>query len=314
MRGKTKSRSLSRSHSRGRSRSRSRSRSHSPIPVRNRPPISYRRGAADRGRGRDNYYGPDRRVHSHRNGADQDRFYHDHDHDEKVVGSGGKGGNAAGRGTGGRSHNIERRDRIVPPLVATVPVDRNKTCPMLVRCFWTQDRHRRPQDFGNIDRLSASNREIQIHTWQDATLHEITHLIQSANSPAAGLARAPGARISFAIVSPDRDGRFQTREVGCVGATSILPASLPPERTKPSDDGARSLAAVGFAAGDYLDIAIISSIHPPNGLFGRLGAGKGLGKGKGTDGIVGRIGEATLGGKGVGKGKGKGKGKGQRRR
>ncbi|GMH24841.1 hypothetical protein Nepgr_026684 [Nepenthes gracilis] len=52
--------------------------------------------------------------------------------------------------------------------------------------------------------------EVQIYTWKDATLHELTDLVKEA-SPAAS---RRDAKLSFAFVYPDKHGRFVVREVG----------------------------------------------------------------------------------------------------
>ncbi|KAL0621375.1 Histone deacetylase complex subunit SAP18 [Plecturocebus cupreus] len=49
------------------------------------------------------------------------------------------------------------------------PVDREKTCPLLLRVFTTNGRHHRMgRVFGNVPPS-----ELQIYTWMDATLKEL---------------------------------------------------------------------------------------------------------------------------------------------
>ena len=45
--------------------------------------------------------------------------------------------------------------------------------------------------------------EVQIYTWRDATLRELTDLIKEVNP----VARRSDARLSFAVVFPDKRGR-----------------------------------------------------------------------------------------------------------
>ena len=49
-------------------------------------------------------------------------------------------------------------------LDSTLPVNRDKKCPMMVRCFWGLERHREPQDFAQLGHPPAKTNEIQIHT------------------------------------------------------------------------------------------------------------------------------------------------------
>ncbi|KAG5070882.1 hypothetical protein JHK86_006093 [Glycine max] len=53
--------------------------------------------------------------------------------------------------------------------------------------------------------------EVQIYTWKDATLRELTDLVKEV-APAA---RRRNAKLSFAFVFPDKNGRFKVQEV-CV--------------------------------------------------------------------------------------------------
>ncbi|KDP28714.1 hypothetical protein JCGZ_14485 [Jatropha curcas] len=84
--------------------------------------------------------------------------------------------------------------------------------------------------------------EVQIYTWKDATLRELTDLVKEV-APAA---RRRDARLSFAFVYPDKHGRFVVRQVG----TTIS------NRNGKLDDG-KTLAELGFQIGDYLDVAIM---------------------------------------------------------
>ena len=51
--------------------------------------------------------------------------------------------------------------------------------------------------------------ELQMYTWLDATLRELTDLVKSAQ-PAA---KRQNARLEFALVYPDRKGRNVMRQV-----------------------------------------------------------------------------------------------------
>ncbi|BBG97450.1 SIN3 associated polypeptide P18 [Prunus dulcis] len=116
--------------------------------------------------------------------------------------------------------------------------------------------------------------EVQIYTWKDANLRELTDLVKEV-APAA---RRRNAKLSFAIVYPDRHGHFVVKEfrkfdvfnvkVDCIvdlnlGAISDTPIIKREKvgRTLSYGNGrlddAKVLAELGFAIGDYLDVAIM---------------------------------------------------------
>uniref|UniRef100_A0A166E3S0 Histone deacetylase complex subunit SAP18 n=1 Tax=Daucus carota subsp. sativus TaxID=79200 RepID=A0A166E3S0_DAUCS len=86
--------------------------------------------------------------------------------------------------------------------------------------------------------------EVQIYTWKDATLRELTDLVKEV----APEARRRDATLSFAFVYPSKTGRLVVREVG---RTSSVPNPRRP------DDSKLALRDVDFEIGDYLDVAIL---------------------------------------------------------
>ncbi|CAO1346202.1 unnamed protein product [Diamesa hyperborea] len=118
-------------------------------------------------------------------------------------------------------------------------VDREKTCPLLLRVFCSvSGRHNNLSEFSNGN--TPSN-ELQIYTWMDATLREITTLIRDVNPET----RRKGTYFDFALVLPEsRPGAHRMREVGvtCSGSRG-------------ADDN-KTLAQAKFCIGDFLDINI----------------------------------------------------------
>ncbi|PRQ57741.1 putative Sin3 associated polypeptide p18 [Rosa chinensis] len=127
-----------------------------------------------------------------------------------------------------------------PPRPRFGPVDREKTCPLLLRVFTKAGSHHVNDDFAV--RGKEPKDEVQIYTWKDASLRELTDLVKEV-APAA---RRRNAKLSFAFVYPDKRGRFVVREVG--QTFSFGNGRL--------DDG-KTLAELGFEIGDYLDVAIM---------------------------------------------------------
>ncbi|KAJ0762565.1 putative Sin3 associated polypeptide p18 [Helianthus annuus] len=86
--------------------------------------------------------------------------------------------------------------------------------------------------------------EVQIYTWMDATLRELTDLVKEV----APEARRRDALLSFAFVYPTKTGHFTVKEVG---KTFSYPNARRP------DDGSKALGTLSFEIGDYLDVAIL---------------------------------------------------------
>ncbi|EFJ11264.1 hypothetical protein SELMODRAFT_158899 [Selaginella moellendorffii] len=121
-------------------------------------------------------------------------------------------------------------------------VDREKTCPLLLRVFTKLGEHHSVEDFAV--RGKEPKEEVQIYTWKDATLRELTELVKEV-APAA---RKRDAKLSFAFVYPDRRGRNIVRTVG----TTVASHSM---RRGHDDD--KMLQDLGFQIGDFLDVAIL---------------------------------------------------------
>ncbi|CAK8672369.1 histone deacetylase complex subunit SAP18-like [Clavelina lepadiformis] len=141
-----------------------------------------------------------------------------------------------------QSGAIEERLRSVaqdaPAQEPAKPVDREKTCPLLLRVFVSDDgRHHRPDDFS---KTSVPSNELQIYTWMDASLKELTSLVKEVRPDA----RKKGTVFKFAVVFQDRTGRFRMREVG-----QTVGGSKGPNDTV-------TLASHHFEIGDFMDIAI----------------------------------------------------------
>lgn len=113
---------------------------------------------------------------------------------------------------------------------------------------------------GRHNTLSEYNRgnvpqnELQIYTWMDATLHELSALVKEVNPDT----RKKGTFFEFSLVFPDnRSSSYRMREIGvsCSGQ-------------KGADDS-KTLQQLRFCIGDYLDIAITPPYGPWNPLMRR---------------------------------------------
>ncbi|KAL6322524.1 hypothetical protein AAG906_009826 [Vitis piasezkii] len=139
----------------------------------------------------------------------------------------------------GAGEGPKRAGRPLPPPGEALR--RRLTCPLLLRVFTKIGCHHSKEDFAV--RGKEPKDEVQIYTWKDATLRELTDLVKEV-APAA---RRRDAILSFAFVYPDTNGRFVLREVGKTFSYG---------NGKRLDDG-KALAELGFQIGDYLDVAIL---------------------------------------------------------
>lgn len=117
-----------------------------------------------------------------------------------------------------------------------------QTCPLLLRVFCSTGRHHNTNEFGHGN---VPSNELQIYTWQDATLQELTALVRDVNPET----RRKGTYFDFALVQPEPFGPgYRMRDIGvtCSGQRNA--------------DDTLTLAQAKFNIGDYMDI----NITPPN--------------------------------------------------
>ncbi|CAL1261251.1 unnamed protein product [Larinioides sclopetarius] len=117
-------------------------------------------------------------------------------------------------------------------------IDREHTCPLLLRIFISSGRHNSVSDFS---RGRVPENEFQVHTWMDASLKELTQLVQAINTES----RRKDTYFDFALVFPDtRSSGYRMRDIGstCSGQKG------------PDDE--KTLTSCRFQIGDFLDIAI----------------------------------------------------------
>uniref|UniRef100_A0A7S0RGX5 Histone deacetylase complex subunit SAP18 n=1 Tax=Pyramimonas obovata TaxID=1411642 RepID=A0A7S0RGX5_9CHLO len=143
------------------------------------------------------------------------------------------------------AQDVSKKSGGPAPKKAPVEIDREKICPLLLRVFPKVGGLHRPEDFAT--RGKEPKEEVQIYTWPDATLRELTELVKEVRPEA----RKNTARLEFALVYPDRMGRNVLRKVGSVWSAS--------HRGRGDDDN-KSLASLSFQTGDFLDVGI----HLPN--------------------------------------------------
>ncbi|CAM9434364.1 unnamed protein product, partial [Ectocarpus fasciculatus] len=116
-----------------------------------------------------------------------------------------------------------------------------QVCPLLLRCFWKGGRGNTAVDYKESGHGAVPQNEIQIYTWPDATLREITDLVKDVILQSV---KQKHLSLTYALVYPDREGRFVLRTIGKLASFRGGP------------DDSKTLGGVNFQTGDYLDIMV----------------------------------------------------------
>ncbi|EJU06657.1 hypothetical protein DACRYDRAFT_98009 [Dacryopinax primogenitus] len=184
-------------------------------------------------------------------------------------------------------------------------VDREKTCPFLLRTFVRQG------SFHPLTLFDASlpppSDEYALYTWRDTTLKELALLLRGAVAEGAG--KSALARWSFRVVFPDQRGRVGSRELGFVHARELgswkteegekekegeEPSSAAREKRLNLTPDDRTLEELRVVPGDILSVAVLT---PHTGRQASGGVGRGAGRGTGmVQGVRGAEPWAGLGG------------------
>lgn len=99
----------------------------------------------------------------------------------------------------------------------------------------------RASDYKDSGHGVVPENEIQIYTWPDASLREIADLVKDVILRSV---QQKHVTLTFALVYPDKEGRFVLRNVGRLASFRGGP------------DDKKTLADVNFQTGDYLDILV----------------------------------------------------------
>lgn len=200
-------------------------------------------------------------------------------------------------------------------------VDRTKTTPFLLRLFYRQNVFHSPSEFTTVPiTQTLAQSSLQLYTWPDATLSELTSLVASA-MPDLLPNPSVGTRIGYRLLYPDTRsisgpgadegrGRWLSKELGSVVVGEDLPDdhemdgeddhAAPTALRKLGGDADKTLADARFVIGDYVSCAIVpprsdgsvaplptserSSVTRGYGRGGANGFGNGYGSRFGRDG------------------------------
>jgi histone deacetylase complex subunit SAP18 len=113
--------------------------------------------------------------------------------------------------------------------MATMEVDRMKTTPFLLRCFWRLHRNNGLNAYRMAGQGMLPKAEVQIYTWLDASLKELSELLKDAIPGAAD----PGAILIIMTVGIDQRGSLAMKNVSallcsCCSIALLLLCSIDP--------------------------------------------------------------------------------------
>eukprot|EP01016_Furgasonia_blochmanni_P040398 TRINITY_DN5154_c0_g1_i6.p1 TRINITY_DN5154_c0_g1~~TRINITY_DN5154_c0_g1_i6.p1 ORF type:complete len:130 (-),score=25.67 TRINITY_DN5154_c0_g1_i6:38-427(-) len=87
-------------------------------------------------------------------------------------------------------------------------IDREKTCPFLLRLFWKENDAHSLEDFIEKGKEPVQD-EVQVYTWKDATLRELVDLVKSS----IPCAMRKEAKFKFTHIYQDLSGKLKKKEL-----------------------------------------------------------------------------------------------------
>lgn len=130
------------------------------------------------------------------------------------------------------------KDVIITKEDIEYEVDREKICPFLIRVFYNEN------DFSSLkqfDNGAFPPNELQIYTWDDANLRELTTLISGE------LTIKNIKKFKFSCLYYDSLGYLQRKDLGDIYIDKNTPIEL------------KTLHSLRFVIGDYIDVNIVTS-------------------------------------------------------
>ena len=121
-------------------------------------------------------------------------------------------------------------------------VDREKTCPLLLRMFCRLNGHHHMDEYTGRKTPDTAD-ELIVYTWRDASLKELAGLIKEVY----GDSRKGGVRFTFRHVYPDGHYRWVFKDIGCF------------VNGRSGRDDLKTMQDFRFVTGDYLDVAIYTA-------------------------------------------------------
>lgn len=137
--------------------------------------------------------------------------------------------------------------------LSLLEVDRQKTCPFMVKMYCRINGHHRLDEFAP-PRFPVDD-EVIVYTWRDATLLELSQLVRGVMS--GPVATDPTLKFSFQLLypNPHRSGQFISKPLGW--AFESIPGDQQSSQIINSSE--RTLESFRFVPGDMIDVAIYNN-------------------------------------------------------
>ncbi|KAF3940078.1 hypothetical protein ABW19_dt0201119 [Dactylella cylindrospora] len=148
-------------------------------------------------------------------------------------------------------------------------VDRHLTTPFLLKVFYKVNSFHRLDDFRSTSQPSSL---VEVYTWKDCTLSELTTLLLSALPSLATSA----TKCSFRLIYADtKTNRYTSQELGNI----LLPLTGPGANGGSGSGGGAdklSLDEARFVVGDWIDVAVTLSSSSSGPRGGSISGSNGI--------------------------------------
>lgn len=145
----------------------------------------------------------------------------------------------------------EQIKRYKKSIDRTIQTDRTKTCPMMLRLFCREGGFHKIDDFWKKSSLPIDD-ELIVYTWRDATLKELSTLIQQVHITSLTI----DTSFSFRLLYIDDECRISTRTLGVVYNNPERKSFRFYDYESRIPDELVTLYDAEFVPGDYIDVAI----------------------------------------------------------
>ena len=124
------------------------------------------------------------------------------------------------------------------------PIDRDKTCPFLIRVIWRENDPLTVDCLKNRSDQQEAD-EVRIYSWKDTTFREIVEMLKEH---LAG-ARRRDAEFTFSFLRQNLDGGYELKPIGIIHSS------------RKSEQDTSTLSQLRFVIGDFIALTLTYSLH-----------------------------------------------------
>ncbi|OMJ73305.1 hypothetical protein SteCoe_28017 [Stentor coeruleus] len=123
------------------------------------------------------------------------------------------------------------------------PIDRDKTCPFLIRLLWRENEYLTPDCMRNRNEHQGPD-EIRLYGWRDTNFREIADMLKEHISGA----RRKDADFNFSFIRQNLEGGYEVKTVGTI------------HFSRKSDLDSVTLHQLKFVIGDFIVLNLTYSL------------------------------------------------------